>query len=80
MKIVQTYYSYADNKNPIYDMDKKRLTSENGKPIADNQNIQTADVRLYAHGHLTADLCEDLGALAVRLFLFPLDIIPFAVP
>ena len=26
-------------------MDKKRLTSENGKPIADNQNIQTADVR-----------------------------------
>ena len=26
-------------------MDKKRLTSENGKPIADNQNIQTAGVR-----------------------------------
>ena len=25
-------------------MDKKRLTSENGKPIADNQNIQTAGV------------------------------------
>ena len=26
-------------------MDKQRLTSENGKPIADNQNIQTAGVR-----------------------------------
>ena len=26
-------------------MDKKRLTSENGKPIADNQNTQTAGVR-----------------------------------
>lgn len=26
-------------------MDKKRLTAENGRPIADNQNIQTAGVR-----------------------------------
>ena len=26
-------------------MDKQRLTSENGRPIADNQNIQTAGVR-----------------------------------
>lgn len=26
-------------------MSKKRLTSENGRPIADNQNIQTAGVR-----------------------------------
>lgn len=26
-------------------MDKKQLTSENGRPIADNQNIQTAGVR-----------------------------------
>ena len=26
-------------------MDKKRLTSANGRPIADNQNIQTAGVR-----------------------------------
>lgn len=23
-------------------MDKKRLTAENGRPIADNQNVQTA--------------------------------------
>ena len=23
-------------------MDKKRLTSDNGRPIADNQNVQTA--------------------------------------
>ena len=43
-------------------------------------DVGVAAARLYAHGHLTADLCEDLGALAVRLFLFPLDIIPFAVP
>lgn len=26
-------------------MDKRRLTAENGRPIADNQNIQTAGVR-----------------------------------
>lgn len=26
-------------------MDKQRLTSENGRPIADNQNIQTTGVR-----------------------------------
>ena len=26
-------------------MEKKRLTSENGRPIADNQNIQTAGPR-----------------------------------
>ena len=26
-------------------MDKKRLTAENGRPIADNQNIQTAGLR-----------------------------------
>lgn len=26
-------------------MDKKQLTAENGRPIADNQNIQTAGVR-----------------------------------
>ena len=26
-------------------MDKKRLTAENGRPIADNQNIQTAGPR-----------------------------------
>jgi len=26
-------------------MDKKKLTAENGRPIADNQNIQTAGKR-----------------------------------
>lgn len=26
-------------------MDKKRLTAENGRPIADNQNVQTAGLR-----------------------------------
>lgn len=26
-------------------MDKKRLTAENGRPIADNQNVQTAGQR-----------------------------------
>ncbi|MDE6525357.1 MAG: catalase, partial [Paramuribaculum sp.] len=26
-------------------MDKKRLTSENGRPIADNQNVNTAGQR-----------------------------------
>ncbi len=31
-------------------MDKNRLTSENGRPIADNQNVQTAGL----HGPMTA--------------------------
>ena len=26
-------------------MDKKRLTAENGRPIADNRNVQTAGLR-----------------------------------
>lgn len=33
-------------------MDKKRLTAENGRPIADNQNVQTAGARgpITTHG------------------------------
>ena len=29
----------------LFYMDKQRLTAENGRPVADNQNIQTAGVR-----------------------------------
>ena len=35
--------------------DKKRLTSENGRPIADNQNTQTTDVEGEVNGLMTYD-------------------------
>ena len=35
----------AEAEGSRYHMDKKKLTAENGRPIADNQNIQTAGKR-----------------------------------
>lgn len=43
-------------------MDKKRLTAENGKPIADNQNIQTAGVRD------PADAERDIRGFAMKFY------------